>query len=128
MKLIHIQLSYTADGKNWTRADAGNNTEATVSGLTVGTKYTVRVITNRGEETTVSSEAEVTATKEAQQKWGQITYGNGANASKDSFTGSANDGKVTIKSASGKLVPCFIRWSVILLYSSSCITELYIKS
>lgn len=98
-------VEYTADGKNWTSTDAGNNTEATVSGLTVDTKYTVRVITNRGEEKTVSSETEVTATQEAQQKWGQITYGNGANASKDSFTGSANDGKVTIKSASGKLVP-----------------------
>ena len=34
-------VEYTADGKNWTRADAGNNTEATVSGLTVGTKYTL---------------------------------------------------------------------------------------
>ena len=91
-------VEYTADGKNWTSTDAGNNTEATVSGLTVDTKYTVRVITNRGEEKTVSSETEVTATQEAQQKWGQITYGNGANASKDSFTGSANDGKVDRKS------------------------------
>ena len=98
-------VEYSNDGKNWASVDAGSNTEATIEGLTVGSEYSVRVVAKRGEDTTTSEAATVKVTSEAQQKWGQITYGNGANASKDSFTGSANDGKVTIKSASGKLVP-----------------------
>ena len=98
-------VEYSNDGKNWASLDAADKTEATIKGLTVGSEYSVRVVAKRGEDTTTSKEATIKVTKEAQQKWGQITYGNGASSSKDSFTGSANEGKVTIKSASGKLVP-----------------------
>ena len=98
-------VEYSNDGKNWASLDAADKTEATIKGLTVGSEYSVRVVAKRGEDTTTSKEATIKVTKEAQQKWGQITYGNGASSSKDSFTGSVNEGKVTIKSASGKLVP-----------------------
>ena len=98
-------VEYSNDGKNWASLDAADKTEATIKGLTVGSEYSVRVVAKRGEDTTTSKEATIKVTKEAQQKWGQITYGNGASSSKDSFTGSVNDGKVTIKSKSGKLVP-----------------------
>ena len=98
-------VEYSNDGKNWASLDAADKTEATINGLTVGSEYSVRVVAKRGEDTTTSKEATIKVTKEAQQKWGQITYGNGASSSKDSFTGSANEGKVTIKSKSGKLVP-----------------------
>ena len=98
-------VEYSNDGKNWASLDAADKTETTIKGLTVGSEYSVRVVAKRGEDTTTSKEATIKVTKEAQQKWGQITYGNGASSSKDSFTGSANEGKVTIKSASGKLVP-----------------------
>ena len=98
-------VEYSNDGKNWVSLDAADKTEATIKGLTVGSEYSVRVVAKRGEDSTTSKEATIKVTKEAQQKWGQITYGNGASSSKDSFTGSVNDGKVTIKSASGKLVP-----------------------
>ena len=98
-------VEYSNDGKNWTSLDAADKTEATIKGLTVGSEYSVRVVAKRGEDSTTSKEATIKVTKEAQQKWGQITYGNGASSSNDSFTGSANEGKVTIKSASGKLVP-----------------------
>ena len=98
-------VEYSNDGKNWASLDAADKTEATIKGLTVGSEYSVRVVAKRGEDSTTSKEATIKVTKEAQQKWGQITYGNGASSSKDSFTGSANEGKVTIKSASGKLVP-----------------------
>ena len=98
-------VEYSNDGKNWASLDAADKTEATIKGLTVGSEYSVRVVAKRGEDSTTSKEATIKVTKEAQQKWGQITYGNGASSSKDSFTGSVNDGKVTIKSASGKLVP-----------------------
>ena len=98
-------VEYSNDGKNWASLDAADKTEATIKGLTVGSEYSVRVVAKRGEDTTTSKEATIKVTKEAQQKWGQITYGNGASSSKDSFTGSANEGKVTIKSKSGKLVP-----------------------
>ena len=98
-------VEYSNDGKNWASLDAADKTEATIKGLTVGSEYSVRVVAKRGEDTTTSKEATIKVTKEAQQKWGQITYGNGASSSKDSFTGSVNEGKVTIKSKSGKLVP-----------------------
>ena len=98
-------VEYSNDGKNWASLDAADKTEATIKGLTVGSEYSVRVVAKRGEDSTTSKEATIKVTKESQQKWGQITYGNGASSSKDSFTGSANEGKVTIKSASGKLVP-----------------------
>ena len=98
-------VEYSNDGKNWASLDAADKTEATIKGLTVGSEYSVRVVAKRGEDSTTSKEATIKVTKEAQQKWGQITYGNGASSSKDSFTGSVNEGKVTIKSASGKLVP-----------------------
>ena len=98
-------VEYSNDGKNWASLDAADKTEAIIKGLTVGSEYSVRVVAKRGEDSTTSKEATIKVTKEAQQKWGQITYGNGASSSKDSFTGSANEGKVTIKSASGKLVP-----------------------
>ena len=98
-------VEYSNDGKNWASLDAADKTEATIKGLTVGSEYSVRVVAKRGEDSTTSKEATIKVTKEAQQKWGQITYGNGASSSKDSFTGSANEGKVTIKSKSGKLVP-----------------------
>ena len=98
-------VEYSNDGKNWASLDAADKTEATIKGLTVGSEYSVRVVAKRGEDSTTSKEATIKVTKEAQQKWGQITYGNGASSSKDSFTGSVNEGKVTIKSKSGKLVP-----------------------
>ena len=98
-------VEYSNDGKNWASLDAADKTEATIKGLTVGSEYSVRVVAKRGGDSTTSKEATIKVTKEAQQKWGQITYGNGASSSKDSFTGSANEGKVTIKSKSGKLVP-----------------------
>ena len=98
-------VEYSNDGKNWASLDEADKTEATIKGLTVGSEYSVRVVAKRGEDSTTSKEATIKVTKEAQQKWGQITYGNGASSSKDSFTGSANEGKVTIKSKSGKLVP-----------------------
>ena len=98
-------VEYSADGTEWKSVEVGNAQTATLHGLTADTKYTVRVVAKRGTETTVSATVEFTATAEAQQRWASITYGNGASASKDSFTGSANDGSVTISSASGKIVP-----------------------
>ena len=83
-------VEYSNDGKNWASLDAADKTETTIKGLTVGSEYSVRVVAKRGEDTTTSKEATIKVTKEAQQKWGQITYGNGASSSKDSFTGSAN--------------------------------------
>ena len=98
-------VEYSNDGKNWASLDAADKTEATIKGLTVGSEYSVRVVAKRGEDTTTSKEATIKVTKEAQQKWGQITYGNGASSSKDSFTGSAKEPNVRIKIASANLVP-----------------------
>ena len=98
-------VEYSSDKENWTAVPAELNTEAVVSGLSVGTRYNFRIVAYRNAESTTSDIAEVTVTEEAQQKWGFITYGNGASSSKDSYKGGANDGSLTVKSASGKLVP-----------------------
>ena len=98
-------VEYTSDNSTWEKVSAGSNTETVISGLSVGTRYTFRIIANRNSESTTSDTVEATATSEVQQKWGFVTYGNGASSSKDSFIGSANDGSVTVKSASGKIVP-----------------------
>ena len=99
----------------WTDGTSENSkvvegTSADVDGLTVGTSYTFTVVAIRGEEVgPKSAERAITVTDEAQQKWGYIVYGNGANASNAALIGDLNaDGKVTLRSgkvdeATGKL-------------------------
>ncbi len=84
-------VEYSADGENWSKLDAGTALTADITGLTVGTKYSFRVIAVRGSDTTTSSVLTVTATAEAQQAWGYIVYGNGASEKNASCTGSIND-------------------------------------
>ena len=100
-------VSYSLDGSTFTKAGTTDKTSLLVNGLTVGKEYTFNIVANRKNPETVSEAGVIKAevTKEAQAKWGAITYGNGASAEKDQITGSAYDGKVTIKSKSGKLVP-----------------------
>ena len=91
-------VEYSADGSNWSKLDAGTALTADITGLTVGTKYSFRVVAVRGAESTTSSELQATATAEAQQAWGYIVYGNGASENNASCTGSINDdGYVQLK-------------------------------
>ncbi len=99
----------------WTDGTSENSkvvegTSADVDGLTVGTSYTFTVVAIRGEEVgPKSAERAITVTDEAQQKWGYIVYGNGANSSNAAYSGDLNaDGRVMLRSgkvdeATGKL-------------------------
>ena len=104
------EVSYSTDGTTYSEAVTATDTKQLLSGLTVGTEYTFKVAAVRNNPAT-KKEAIVkgTATADEIRKWGSVTYGNGhedgKDTSKDSITGSALDGSVTIKSASGKIVP-----------------------
>ena len=104
------EVSYSTDGATYSEAVTATDTKQLLSGLTVGTEYTFKVVAVRNNPAT-KKEAIVkgTATADEIRKWGSVTYGNGhedgKDTSKDSITGSALDGSVTIKSASGKIVP-----------------------
>jgi len=84
-------------------------TEFTVTGLTLGQKYSFQVSACRGEEESALSaalEAEVTA--DAQTVWGFTRYGSSTNDANNGYIGSVNeDGKVTVYSegGKGKIVP-----------------------
>lgn len=95
-------VEYSSDGATWTAVDAGAALTAEVAGLTVGSEYSFRVVTKRGDETTVSEVSKMKVTEEAQVAWGYIVYGNGASTSNSSVSGSLNeDGKIQL--TSGKL-------------------------
>ena len=104
------EVSYSTDGTTYSEAVTATDTKQLLSGLTVGTEYTFKVVAVRNNPA-AQKEATVkgTATADEIRKWGSVTYGNGhedgKDTSKDSVTGSALDGSVTIKSASGKIVP-----------------------
>ena len=83
-------------------------TEYTVTGLTVGEKYSFTVIAVRGEDKSEASQAvETTVTAEQQQVWGFTRYGSSTDSANNGYEGSANDGRVTVYSegGKGKIVP-----------------------
>ena len=101
---------YTAQGKSDIDMVNVDIHAYRATGLEADTEYTFKVVAVRNNPAT-KKEAIVkgTATADEIRKWGSVTYGNGhedgKDTSKDSITGSALDGSVTIKSASGKIVP-----------------------
>ena len=104
------EVSYSTDGTTYSEAVTATDTKQLLSGLTVGTEYTFKVVAVRNNPATKKETiVKGTATADEIRKWGSVTYGNGhedgKDTSKDSITGSALDGSVTIKSASGKIVP-----------------------
>lgn len=91
------EVEYSADGTTWSKADAADKLTAEVSGLTVGTEYSFRVVAKRGNDATTSDAVKLKITSEAQQAWGYIAYGNGASQSNGKVQGSVNeDGQVTM--------------------------------
>ncbi len=80
-----------------------SKTEYTVSGLTVGQKYTFTVVAIRGSERKESEAIEVTATKDEKVVWGFTYYGPSTNAGGNGYEGDLNeDGSVTVYSEGGK--------------------------
>ncbi len=84
---------------------AGNTSELsyTVTGLTVGSKYSFTVEAVRGEDTTLSEALEATVTENAQAVWSFLRYGPSTNDSSNYYEGSINEqGAVTVYSVGGK--------------------------
>ncbi len=85
---------------------AGNTSDLkyTVSGLTVGTKYSFTVEAVRGEDKAMSGAMSATATEKAQRVWSTTTYGPSASSgSGNGVVGDMNeDGQVTVYSEGGK--------------------------
>ena len=79
--------------------DNGEALAGEVTGLTAGKEYQFVVRAVRGTVETWSEYKSLTITEAAQQKWGYIVYGNGANSSNAALTGDLNaDGQVTLRS------------------------------
>ena len=89
----------------------GTTTELsyTVTGLTVGERYSFQIAAVRGEEVSALSAAvEAEATEDAQRAWGFTAYGSSTNSANNGYVGSVNeDGMVTVYSegGKGKIVP-----------------------
>ncbi len=105
---VYYKPASAADSAYKKGATANATTaSATISGLTVGTEYTIKVTAVRGAENTFATQ-NVVATADAKRTWAFAAFGNGATEDKNSFTGDLNkDGKVTLSSTGngGKLVP-----------------------
>ncbi len=84
---------------------AGNTTDLkyTVTGLTVGTKYSFTVEAVRGEDKAMSEAMSATATENAQRVWSTTIYGPSTSTSTNGVVGDMNeDGVVTVYSEGGK--------------------------
>ena len=84
---------------------AGNTTDLkyTVTGLSVGTKYSFTVEAVRGEDKAMSEAMSATATENAQRVWSTTIYGPSTSTSTNGVVGDMNeDGVVTVYSEGGK--------------------------
>lgn len=80
-----------------------SKTQYTVTGLTVGKKYSFKVVAVRGSDRTTSDELSATATADEQVTWGFTYYGSSTNAANNGYVGDLNaDGSVTVYSEGGK--------------------------
>lgn len=88
------------------KVGTSEETSYTVTGLTVGEKYSFKISAVRGEEEgDKSAPMEATVTEEEQQLWGFTIYGTSTSTTDGSngYEGSVNeDGKVTVFSENGK--------------------------
>ena len=81
----------------------GSKTAYTVSGLTIGSEYSLVVAAVRGGEEIKSSPMSAVASAEAKQTWGFTAYGPSTNEDNNGYIGSVNDdGYVTVYSENGK--------------------------
>ncbi len=93
------------DGK---AAATTDKTSYTLTGLTVGQKYTFQVNALRGDDKTSSGTLQVTVTQEEKVTWGFTFYGPSTNAEMNGYQGDVNEeGAVTVYSegGKGKIVP-----------------------
>ncbi|MDD3240070.1 MAG: right-handed parallel beta-helix repeat-containing protein [Lachnospira sp.] len=105
------EVSYSTDGTTYSTPVSVEGTAYAVSGLTVGTTYTFKVVAVRkAPAATEEATIEATATADAQQVWSFSAFGDGASSdsAKNGYSGSANDGKVSVWGWAGKIVPATV--------------------
>ena len=82
---------------------ATSGTEYTVGGLTVGQKYSFRVVAIRSNDRSQSAPVSAIATQDAQRAWGFTVYGTSTNLDSNGYEGNLNEkGWVTVYSEGGK--------------------------
>ncbi len=75
---------------------------ATVTGLTIGQNYTIKVVAVRGEDVSAAGSISVNVVDEVQRKWSFTAYGSSTNEKNNGYEGNANEGSVTVYSEGGK--------------------------
>ena len=104
-------ISYSEDGVTYSEAVKVTDTEYVVTGLTVGKKYTFKLVAERTNPKATSEAAAIegTATADEQMLWSFSAFGQGVVSDSKScgYEGNANDGSVTVwdLNSKGKLVP-----------------------
>ncbi len=103
---VEYKVAGSDDSTYATAVDNTANTTYVVADLTVDTEYTFKITALRGNvaaDKNVTTDA--TATAESQREWSFSSYGDGSSTSKNTVSGNANEGSVSITSESGKIVP-----------------------
>lgn len=96
-------LSYKKQGEtSFTEVLRTTKTSASKTELTVGETYVFAVQAVRGSEITQRSEIDVKITEEAQRAWAFSAYGASISLDSNYYSGSANDGLLSISSINGK--------------------------
>lgn len=105
----NYEVLYRKEGdSNWTVATTVTETSAIVESLTIGANYAFSVKAIRGtDESEPADTKEVKVIKEAQRPWYFAAFGQGVNTKNNYYSGSINEGSITIVSENGKgkLVP-----------------------
>ncbi|MGN1187117.1 MAG: pectinesterase family protein, partial [Lachnospiraceae bacterium] len=109
-----VEWNAVKEATGYEVAVVGSNTVATteelslvLTGLTIGSTYTVSVTAVRGTQKSDASTMDVTITEDAQRTWAFSAYGSSTSKSGCGYTGNINDGSVTVYSegGKGKIVP-----------------------
>ncbi len=96
------KVSYSADGRRWKSVDAGMNTKAEITGLTVGKEYSFKVVIYRNEEKLECTPVKATVMDKVEMLWAYSAFGDGASTEHLGYKGDANEGSVTVYSKNGK--------------------------
>ncbi|SEW01571.1 right-handed parallel beta-helix repeat-containing protein [[Clostridium] fimetarium] len=95
-------ISYSTDGITFSTPVSVVGTTKDVSGLTIGTKYTFKVVATRGTDVSVAATVEATPTQQALRVWSYAAFGSGVDTTNNSFSGSVNTGDLRLWSLTGK--------------------------
>jgi len=100
-------VSYSTDGTNFSTAQEVTDTQATLTGLTIGTSYTFKVVAKRGADLSPAATKVETVSADVQKVWNYSVFGGSSISTTDDFyTGNVyhNDLRLVTNNGKGKLV------------------------